>query len=118
LTETGHAVSVAASAEEAFMSVEQRKPDLVVLDVRLPGLDGRSAMQHLNHRAGPIPIVVITGFDNLDVAVTAMRNGAFDYLARLFDLEQAGALIDRALAHRVLRRSAQAMNRVLSARRF
>ncbi|HEV3136635.1 MAG TPA: sigma-54 dependent transcriptional regulator [Pirellulales bacterium] len=105
LTETGHDVSVAASAEEAFMSIERQKPDLVVLDVRLPGLDGLSAMQRLNHLAGPIPIVVITAFGNLDVAVTAMRNGAFDYLAKPFDLEQAGALIDRALAQRVPRRA-------------
>ncbi len=100
LTETGHEVSVAASAEEAFESVEQQRPDLVVLDVRLPGLDGLTAMRHLTDLAGSIPIVVITAFGNLDVAVAAMQNGAFDYLAKPFDLEQVAAVIDRALAHR------------------
>jgi DNA-binding NtrC family response regulator len=100
LTETGHDVSVAASAEEAFESVEQRRPDLVVLDVRLPGLDGLTAMRHFGDLAGSVPIVVITAFGNLDVAVAAMRNGAFDYLAKPFDLEQVAAVIDRALAHR------------------
>ena len=99
LTETGHDVSVAASAEEAFESVKHEPPDLVVLDVRLPGMDGLTAMERFNRLAGPIPIVVITAFGNLDVAVTAMRNGAFDYLAKPFDLEQAAALIDRALEH-------------------
>jgi DNA-binding NtrC family response regulator len=99
LTETGHDVSVASSAEEALDAVGRRTPDLVVLDVRLPGMDGLSAMQHLTHQAGQIPIVVITAFGSLDVAVTAMRNGAFDYLSKPFDLEQAAGVIDRALAH-------------------
>ena len=99
LNETGHEVSVASSAEEALEAVGRQTPDLVVLDVRLPGMDGLSAMQHLTDRAGPIPIVVITAFGSLDVAVTAMRNGAFDYLSKPFDLEQAAGVIERALAH-------------------
>ncbi len=100
LKETGHEVSVSASAEEAFDAVTRRAPDLVVLDVRLPGMDGLSAMREITHRAGEIPIVVITAFGSLDVAVAAMRNGAFDYLAKPFDLEQIAAVIDRALHQR------------------
>jgi two-component system nitrogen regulation response regulator GlnG len=100
LTETGHSVCVAASAEEALASVEQQRPDLIVLDVRLPGLDGLSAMPHLAELAGPIPIVVVTAYGNLEVAVSAMQNGAIDYLAKPFDLEQAAAVISRALRHR------------------
>jgi len=100
LTETGHEVSVAASAEEAFDSVGRHAPDLVVLDVRLPGMDGLSAMRRLASLVGEIPIVVITAFGNLETAVTAMQNGAFDYLPKPFDLEQAAAVIDRALVHR------------------
>lgn len=99
LRETGHEVSVASSAEEAIEAVGRRPPDLAVVDVRLPGMDGLSAMQHLKRRAGEIPIVVITAFGNLDVAVTAMRNGAFDYLSKPFDLEHAASVIDRALIH-------------------
>ena len=67
LTETGHRVSVAASAEAALESVGQARPDLVVLDVRLPGIDGLSAMRHLTNLAGPIPIVVVTGHDVSDL---------------------------------------------------
>lgn len=99
LTETGHQVSLASTAEDALDQVDRRKPDLIVLDVRLPGMDGLTAMQHFTHRVGRVPIVVITAFGSLDVAVTAMRNGAFDYLSKPFDLEQAAGLIDRALAH-------------------
>ncbi|MEX2115141.1 MAG: sigma-54 dependent transcriptional regulator [Pirellulales bacterium] len=99
LMDSGHEVTVAASAEEALQRLALHKPDLVVLDVRLPGLDGLSAMKQITDRAGPVPIVVITAFGNLQVAVTAMQNGAFDYLAKPFDLEQATSVIDRALAH-------------------
>jgi DNA-binding NtrC family response regulator len=98
LKDTGHEVSLAASAEEAFESVARRRPDLAVLDVRLPGIDGLTAMSRLTQMAGPIPIVVITAFGNLDVAVRAMQNGAFDYLTKPFDLDQAATVIDRALA--------------------
>jgi DNA-binding NtrC family response regulator len=98
LSQSGHDVSLAASAEEAFQVAAGHPPDLVVLDVRLPGIDGLSAMQRLNQLAGDVPIVVITAFGSLDVAVTAIRNGAFDYLAKPFDLEQAATVIDRALA--------------------
>jgi DNA-binding NtrC family response regulator len=100
LTETGHDVSVASSAEEALDKAQRRSPDLVVLDVRLPGMDGLTAMEHFKLRAGQVPIVVITAFGNLDVAVTAMRNGAFDYLTKPFDLEQAATVIQRALTQR------------------
>ena len=70
------------------------------MDVRLPGMDGLSAMKALAAITGPIPIVVITAFGNLETAVTAVRNGAFDYLAKPFDLEQAAAVVARALASR------------------
>jgi len=102
LQESGHSVAVASSAEEGLQHALRKTPDLVVLDVRLPGMDGLSAMQPLRQCAGQVPIVVITAFGSLDVAVSAMRNGAFDYLTKPFDLEQAANVIDRALAHRPL----------------
>jgi two-component system nitrogen regulation response regulator GlnG len=99
LGEAGHRVTVAASAEEG-LSVARREPlDLLVLDVRLPGIDGLSAMPQFK-LAQPTPIVVITAFGNLDTAVHAVRNGAFDYLVKPFDLEHAGGVFQRALAQR------------------
>ena len=90
---------MASSAEEALRG--RRHPsgrNWSVMDVRLPGMDGLSAMKELTARLGPIPIVVITAFGNLETAVTAVQNGAFDYLPKPFDLEQATTVIERALA--------------------
>lgn len=97
LTEDGHDVSVAASAEEAFAAVKSKRPDAVVLDVRLPGIDGLTAIRKLREEIGTAPIIVITAFGNLETAVRAVEEGAFDYLPKPFDLAQAAELVGRAL---------------------
>ncbi len=98
LTGEGHAVSIASSAEEAFDKTPQAQPDLIVLDVRLPGMDGLAAMDRFREWMGPVPIVVITAFGSLNTAVAALGQGAFDYLPKPFDLDQAAAVIHRALS--------------------
>lgn len=97
LTDEGHDVDTAASAEEALAIAEAARPDAVILDVRLPGLDGLSAMAPLRERTGDAPIVVITAFGDLKTAVDAVDKGAFDYLTKPFDLDRAAEVIRRAL---------------------
>lgn len=98
LSDDGHAVQVAPSAEEALRLADSGcRPDVVVLDVRLPGIDGITAMHALHQRIGSTPVVVITAFGSLDTAVRAMQAGAFDYLVKPFDLDQAVAVLRRAL---------------------
>lgn len=101
LTDDGHEVSVAASAEEALRITDRTSPDVVVMDVRLPGMDGLTAIQHLRSRIGSAPIVIITAFGTLDTAVRALHEGAFDYLTKPFDLDQASNVLKRALASRI-----------------
>lgn len=98
LGDAGHRVTVAASAEEALRLVDEQPPDAVVMDVRLPGMDGLTAIGHFRERLGNVPIVVITAFGNLEVAVKAVQEGAFDYLHKPFDLDQAAEVLERALA--------------------
>lgn len=98
--ELGHTADTAASAEEAIRQARRRTPDLIILDIRLPGQDGLSAMEHLRAVAPRAPIVVMTAFGSLETAVDAVRNGAFEYLTKPFDLDQATAIIRRALADR------------------
>ncbi len=98
--EEGHEVRVASSAEDAFKLAKQERFDLVMLDVRLPGVDGLAAMARLQELAPGAPIVVMTAFGSLGTAVEAIRNGAFDYLTKPFDLERAAEVIGRALAQR------------------
>jgi DNA-binding NtrC family response regulator len=97
LTDEGHEVSVASSAEEALELADRVAPDAVVLDVRLPGRDGLSTIQDLRRRVGPAPIIVITAFGNLDTAVRALEEGAYDYVTKPFDLDQICEVLRRAL---------------------
>jgi DNA-binding NtrC family response regulator len=97
LADEGHHVEVAASVEEGLRIAGASPLDAVVLDVRLPGVDGLTAMPAFRERAGAAPIIVITAFGNLETAVRAMEGGAFDYLVKPFDLDQATAVVARAL---------------------
>jgi two-component system nitrogen regulation response regulator GlnG len=99
LSREGYSVSVAPSAEEAFTAAQKKRPDVVILDVRLPGLDGLSAMADLRRLTDDAPVIVVTAHGNLDIAVRAVEGGAFDYLAKPFDLSQALEAVARA-AHR------------------
>jgi DNA-binding NtrC family response regulator len=98
LCDDGHEVAVAASAEEGLRIAGTAPLDAVVLDVRLPGADGLSAMREFRQLLGPVPIIVITAFGNLETAVKALEGGAFDYLVKPFDLNQATEVVKRALA--------------------
>jgi len=94
----GHRAAVAASAEEALRQTSALQPDVIFLDIRLPGLDGLSAMAGLKAAAPKSAIVVMTAHGNLGTAVKAVEQGAFDYLAKPFDLDQAMDAFERATA--------------------
>lgn len=94
----GHRVTTVASAEEALAALESFPPDVVVLDVRLPGMSGLEALDHLRKRAAGAPVLVITAYGDLETAAQAMRGGAFEYLIKPFDLQQVRQVLTRALA--------------------
>ncbi len=93
----GHVVVTASSAEQALQTASRERFDVIVLDVRLPGMSGLDAMGQLRKHVGPIPIIVITAYGDLSTAVEAVRNGAFEYLIKPFDLDQMRSALARAL---------------------
>jgi two-component system nitrogen regulation response regulator GlnG len=97
LSREGYTVATTSSAEKGFVLAGQRQPDVVILDVRLPGLDGLAALAQLREISGGAPIIVITAFGDLTTAVKAVKEGAFDYLTKPFDYEQALKAIERAV---------------------
>ncbi len=93
----GHDVATASSAEQALEVVRSQTPDAIVLDVRLPGMDGLTAIGRFRELLGDVPIIVITAYGDLDTAVQAVRNGAFEYLIKPFNLDQVQKTLTRAL---------------------
>jgi len=100
LADQGHSVAVAASVEEALETCAAFAADAVLLDVRLPGRDGITALPDFHARLPAAAIVVMTAFGDLDTAVRAVKAGAFDYLVKPFDLDRVAEVVRRALAAR------------------
>ncbi|MCA9133963.1 MAG: sigma-54-dependent Fis family transcriptional regulator, partial [Planctomycetales bacterium] len=93
----GQDVVSASSAEEGLRLAASRKPSLVLLDVRLPGEDGITALPKFIAATDGAPVVVMTAFGDLETAVAAVQNGAFDYLNKPFKLEEAARVCHAAL---------------------
>jgi DNA-binding NtrC family response regulator len=93
----GYSVEVAGSASLALMAVIQKSPDAIILDVRMPGVDGLSLLKSLREIGVKTPIFVITGYDSTQVAVEAMESGATGYLPKPFDLLHLDRLISHAI---------------------
>lgn len=100
----GHEVDVAPSAEEGLALASAAQPDLLILDVRLPGMDGLSAMSAFGKQLKGAPIIVITAFGDLATAVDAINKGAFEYVVKPFDVEEIRAVIERALRNEPARK--------------
>ena len=100
----GHEVVAASSAEQAFDEAERQRPDVVILDVRLPGMDGLTAIERFQRQLGSVPIIVITAYGDLRTAVEAVRRGAFDYIAKPFDVDKVKGALVRALVEPARRR--------------
>jgi DNA-binding NtrC family response regulator len=100
LSDEGHSVEVAASVEAGLEACGRFAPEAMLLDVRLPGRDGLSALPELRGIVPHAPVVVMTAFGDLDTAVRAVNAGAFDYLVKPFDLESVSRIVAQALAER------------------
>lgn len=94
----GCRVVVCPEAESALKHAQRSAPALILLDVRLPGMDGLTALGKFKAIAPQAAVVVMTAHGNLTTAVQAVAGGATDYLAKPFDLEQALVLVRRATA--------------------
>lgn len=98
LSDEGFDVEIASSAEQAMAITQERLPDVIVLDVRLPGMDGVEALRLLRQRAAGVPVIIMTAFGSLSTAVAAIDGGAFDYLTKPIDLENAISVIQQAIS--------------------
>ena len=98
----GHHVRAFASAEEALRTAAPGLNGVVVSDIRMPGMDGMTLLQHLQEIDRDLPVILITGHAEVALAVEAMRRGAYDFIEKLFAMQAFGAVLKRALDHRAL----------------
>jgi len=111
----GHRVETAADAAEALRVLEGIEADVLFADVRMPGMDGVELLRELRRRRPDMAVVLMTAYATVRGAVEAMRDGAYDYLVKPFDLDEAGLLLERLLEVRTLRRENRDLRRAVEA---
>ena len=97
LSREGIAYDSFASAQEALDALSDGAPEVLVSDIRMPGRSGLELLQAVKERHPAVPVIVMTAYSDLDSAVSAFQGGAFEYLPKPFDIDQAVELIRRAL---------------------
>ncbi|MBK4715413.1 MULTISPECIES: nitrogen regulation protein NR(I) [Tenebrionibacter/Tenebrionicola group] len=99
LTGAGLACATFENASEVIDALTARTPDVLLCDIRMPGLDGLKLLRQVKQRYPMLPVIIMTAHSDLDAAVSAYQQGAFDYLPKPFDIDEAVALVDRAISH-------------------
>ena len=97
LADQGHEVQIAASVERADRILTSFVPEVIVLDIRLPGQDGLSAIPGFREKLPKTPIIVMTAFGDLQTVVDAISRGAFEYLVKPFELPEFLSVVSRAI---------------------
>ncbi len=88
-----------ADAESVLMALEREVPDVLVSDIRMPGIDGLELLKQVQRDYPDLPVIIMTAHSDLDAAVNAYQKGAFEYLPKPFDIDETLTLVERAIAH-------------------
>lgn len=98
----GYTVLTSNSGEDALKAIKYHNPDLVLLDIWLPGIDGIQTLEEIKELKPDLPVIMISGHGNIDLAVKATRMGAYDFLEKPLSLERVLLAAKRALERRTL----------------
>jgi DNA-binding NtrC family response regulator len=102
LRRAGYRLLGTTDAERALALLESERPDLLLTDLKMPGIDGLELIRRARELDPTLPVIVITAFASIDSAVAAIKAGAFDYLPKTFSLDELTVVVERALRQRAL----------------
>jgi len=114
LEDEGYAVITSSTGEEALKALKEQNPDLILLDVWLPGIDGIQTLKKLKDMNPDLPVIMISGHANIDLAVNATKMGAYDFLEKPLSLERVLLATKRALERRMLETEYRALKQDLT----
>ena len=97
LSSSGFKTKSFSSADDLMKSLDKSEPDLIITDVQMPGMLGYDLLKHINNNFEDLPVIVMTAFADMQAAVESFGGGAFEYIPKPFDLEDAIKIIERAL---------------------
>ncbi len=87
------------SASNLLIALDHDRPEVIISDIRMPDIDGMSLLNSISKDHPNIPVIIMTAHSDLDSAVNAYKGGAFEYLPKPFDMDEAVTLVNRALTH-------------------
>jgi len=116
LTEEGYTTHTASDAETGLNTLRQEKIDLVVTDLKLPGMDGLEFLQAVKRADARIPVIVMTAYGTVETAVEAMKAGASDYVLKPFSLEEMKLIVRKELDVHSLREENRSLREALGRR--
>jgi DNA-binding NtrC family response regulator len=102
LERAGHQCLGAEDGARGLEILEAQHPDLLITDLKMPGIDGMELMRRARAFDSELPVIVVTGFATIESAVAAVKEGAFDFLPKTFSVDQLQVAVERALRHRRL----------------
>jgi two-component system nitrogen regulation response regulator NtrX len=114
LEDEDHEVVEAESGEEGLNILESRRPDLVFLDIWLPGMDGLAVLDETRERFADMPVIMISGHGNIETAVSAIQKGAFNFIEKPLSLEKVVITASKALEFSNLHKENQALRASIS----
>ncbi len=100
LTKEGMSPRCFEDPTEVLAQLKNSHPDVIISDIRMQKMDGISLLEKLKQRVPDIPVIIMTAYSDLDRAVSAFREGAFEYLSKPFDVDEIIGLVNRALSER------------------
>ena len=110
----GYAIDSVGTGEEAIQRVAEAEPEVVLLDLRLPGMGGLETLKAIQAAAPAVEVIMLTGHGSIDTAIESIRIGAFDYVVKPCPLDELQIRIQRALERRALRQRANILERGLT----
>ena len=113
LTAQDHKVHAFANAQDALTDMRQRSFDVVLTDLRMPGLDGVALLREMRRLGLDVPVILMTAYASVQTAVETMKLGAFDYIQKPFNADEVAILVERALRERCLVRDNEVLRRTV-----
>jgi two-component system, NtrC family, response regulator AtoC len=116
LESVGYQVLTAEDGKECLDTLDRQNPQLVLLDVAMPGMNGLEVLTEIRRRGQDIPVVMITAFGTIERAVQAMKRGAFDFIPKPFDPDHVALVVAKALDRQTLKRNVEVLAEQVDAR--
>jgi DNA-binding NtrC family response regulator len=110
LESLGYRVVLAADGKQALELLDTHYPELVFLDIEIPAIKGLEVLKEIRQREGDLPVVMITAYGSIDLAVQAMKEGAFDFIPKPFKASHISLIAEKAMERQRLRREVEVLS--------